>query len=81
MREGPSVVQITHQSCFDCVHHGRFLIRTGRDPEYENTCNHPENGDTITRYLMGYRGRVIGRSDETPSWCPVMAKGGTDGTD
>jgi hypothetical protein len=73
MNEGPSTRHIpaeTYQSCSDCIFYKHQLVRSGRDPEYKNHCNHPAVPKEHQFHFA-----MIGNLPEdgkTPEWCPVI---------
>lgn len=72
--EGPTT--ITTQSCFGCKWHGSTMLRSGLDPIYEHYCTHPtwkNDGRNVVWSVQAPKGRRIGRTDQTPTWCPVIS--------
>jgi hypothetical protein len=63
-------VQYTLKECFGCDYYNHRLLRSGKRPEYRDSCNHPQ---TIIDYVGKFRNvedrEIMGA--ETPSWCPA----------
>lgn len=80
MREGPSEFTVVKRSCAGCRYLDCRMVRSGTDPIYEYNCKHPDVAicDSQVRWATGLSSlpRYIGHSDETPSWCPVLAEKG-----
>ena len=72
MRDGPTVISASYRSCSGCKFHDRKMLMSGLDPVYEHFCKHPNvSDDGPLSDLLG-RDRLIGRSDHTPGWCPLI---------
>lgn len=65
-RKGFTVVNETYRSCTWCEYLDTTMVRSGRHPLYHHKCQHPTWKDEWTEH------RVIGDSDRTPSWCPLI---------
>lgn len=80
MREGPSEFTVVKRSCAGCRHLDCRMVRSGTFPIYDNHCKHPDVAisGSHARWATGLASapRHIGPSDETPSWCPVLAEKG-----
>ena len=72
-REGPATFVETRQSCLGCKWHDWRMFKSGLDPVYEGYCKHPDPMISVPHEFFG--GRYIGRTDRTPSWCPVQPRG------
>ncbi len=66
VNKGYTVVTETWKSCLGCDYHDHTMIRSGRNPLYHNRCQHPQWKDEFSDR------RVIGGTDYTPSWCPLI---------
>jgi hypothetical protein len=76
--EGPSNYTIPQQSfttCSGCKYYSHHLVKSGRDPIYANSCEHPEinprdswRGNLHENHL----GVVV-----TPDWCPFKKENST----
>jgi len=63
----PSKYTSVLEVCFPCKYFQQRLFKSGLDPIYDATCNHP----TVIE-IYGNRGRLIGRNDPPrPGWCPI----------
>lgn len=78
-REGPTTYRPgIVRTCLGCKWLDHSMLRSGRDPIYENRCVHPSHpgppATWVASGLPSYRGREIGRGVEpsTPDWCPVQ---------
>jgi len=73
---GPTTVRSESQVCGLCKFHEQHMIHSGENPLYHHYCIHPISlqGAAGQKYpnIEGYAGREIGRSDNTPDWCPVL---------
>lgn len=68
MRVGPSKLTISYQSCTGCRYLLRVIVRSGREPVYDNGCTH--SGSPL--FKLNNRETPIGPEDKTPIWCPVL---------
>ncbi len=78
-QEGPSTVTIPvqeYQSCVGCKWHKHKLKRSGRNPQYDDLCTHPDimynNG-----FAIMHGGREVKNFEwndriETPEFCPFL---------
>lgn len=66
MTKGFTEVTETWKTCLGCEYLDRTMIRSGRHPLYHHRCKHPRWVNEWTN------SRVIGDSDRTPSWCPLI---------
>ena len=77
MTQGYIVKEIHYfkKSCFGCEFYQHTMMKSGRHPEYRNSCIHQQ---AVAEYYgtgSGYEDREI-RGDETPEWCPVGERKG-----
>ena len=83
-REGPehlrarTVTVPASTSCFGCKYHDTRMRRSGRAPQYNNECTHPEAYEEKELRVLGSRvlsGVTYGfgqRKYPTPDWCPFL---------
>lgn len=81
MREGFVRSTISKNSCGLCKWHTQRMLRSGRDPIYEHFCQHNDAARTIDNNTpksdlqillnLEERGVYIGKTSDTPSWCPI----------
>lgn len=64
MPKGFTVIKET----YFCEYLDSTMIRSGRNPLFHHKCQHPQWKDEWSD------NRVIGDSDRTPSWCPLIPK-------
>lgn len=67
-KEGSVVVTATHRSCMGCKYLDTTMVRSGKHPLHHHRCRHPKWEEEL------YGNRIIGESDRTPSWCPLIPK-------
>ena len=72
MTEGYTITKqtIVSKSCFGCDHYKHTMLRSGRHPEYKNSCSHPK----AVEEAYGKPSRhtdVTFTLNITPDWCPV----------
>lgn len=85
MKEG--FVKTSCSSCGLCKWHSQRMQRSGQHPIYEHFCGHPDaplkannlskSDSQILADLLGrdlLDGVYIGKSSNTPGWCPVGAQ-------
>ena len=70
----------TEHRCEPCKHHkliGAFHVRHGPGSWVEYACLHPDayEGLTLRGRLLFGAGRVIGRTERQPEWCPLLRLG------
>jgi hypothetical protein len=75
-KEGFSEINIpavTIKSCLGCKYYEHRLYKSGRHPEYHDTCKNPETELLIMgkRFINDYQEHGI---VETPDWCPYLIK-------
>lgn len=73
MQQQEGWTQVVRKSCVFCRWHTSELIKSGRDPIREHCCTHPSWHTQNSQHALSNdeEGRFIGRSDNTPYWCPV----------
>lgn len=69
---GPTRISFDYDSCGLCDHLYRRMIHSGRDPLNYYYCQHT---DICADFEKREFGRFIGKSDETPPWCPLAQAG------
>lgn len=94
--EGPTTHTVpahTRTTCGLCKYHvctGALCTRIGPGGWREYTCTHPEawpeETDPKKAEMRGHlktieRGRMIGRTEETPAWCPYLREPNTEVSD
>lgn len=60
-------------SCICCKWLHRRMIKSGRNPIYDNYCNEPSKRDRFYQY-SNVPGEWIGEEAKTPKWCPLKRK-------
>lgn len=79
--EGPQKTTIPQQSfttCSGCKYFSRKLVKSGRNPIYASTCEHPESKKDGTYYRGNLTENHLGIV-ETPDWCPILNKKNEEG--
>lgn len=76
MKDGPTELAVTYQSCGNCSHHNSVMRRSGLNPDYDHFCRHPEvMGSIKVLWPDSQFGERIGLTDRTPAWCPFLKPG------
>ena len=76
-KEGPTFIKVpmgvTYNTCFGCEHLNRVMVRSGRDPKYNNFC--AVNHSDIMREFHA-EGRLISNETPpiTPHWCQYLSE-------
>lgn len=58
------------KTCFGCEFYHHDMIRSGRHPEYRDSCTHPQAIIDYVGKFVKITDREI-RHDQTPDWCPA----------
>lgn len=69
--EGPTTWTHSRQSCMGCKWHEQAMMKSGLHPIYNHYCEHPLSTG-VSEKERGTKGKWIGQSDATPTWCPVL---------
>lgn len=72
--EGPRQTTIPQQSfttCSGCKYFSHRLVISGRNPQYANSCEHPESKYSHRHFDGNLHENHLGIV-ETPDWCPIL---------
>ena len=76
--KGPVKIEYSYFSCGRCDYLKSTMLISGRKPEYEYHCQHPEMVKEIMFPEQKLKGFYIGSSNETPQWCPMFSNKKSD---
>lgn len=72
---GPTKITSTATVCGLCQFHTQHMLMSGEHPIYEHFCHEPRSMAVAKGHppIFGeIHGREIGRTDNTPDWCPLL---------
>lgn len=74
-KNGPTKITSTSTVCGLCAFHTQHMVMSGEHPIYEHYCHEPRSMAVARAHppIFGeIHGREIGKTDNTPDWCPLL---------